>query len=195
MIRTTSIALLALAGLALAQVPRQKPPLDKEAARRAFYGGHIDAAAHQQMQGIWRIQRMEWEGTVWQGQQLEGIALIDAGHLSIEINADVSFDPDDGSIVHQSGIFRYRFNELGELETTTLIGLSNIEDTAYFVTAEPGEVRTFRVRLTNEILILERLGTRITMRRLPQPNPPFHDRVERQKQRELEAAGGDRKDS
>ena len=187
MIRFSSLVLcLGLAGLTLAhgQTAKDEQTSKQDAARRAFYGTRLDAETHELMQGVWSFTQLEWNGFTWKGQDIDGIAVIGPGHFSMEIHARIALNFSDGVLL-QTGTYSYIINALGQIEATTMIGASNLDDPESLRNADRGRVHTFRVQLANDLLILERPGSKMTMRRLPQPKPPFHDRVERAKQREL----------
>ena len=114
---------LVLAGLSLAQEPRD--PSQGYVPPRSF--GPVDAKVHAGMQGIWKIEKAEWDeiGT-FSGQDLEGCMLIDEGHLAYEVHASVYDDLDEEYLIFESGVSRYQFSPVGELETIAMVGADNL---------------------------------------------------------------------
>ena len=165
---------LVLAGLSLAQEPRD--PSQGYVPPRSF--GPVDAKVHAGMQGIWKVEKAEWDeiGT-FSGQDLEGRMLIDEGHLAYEVHASVYDDLDEEYLLFESGVSRYQFSPVGELETITMVGADNLTSLLELSTARPGEIIRFRVRLAGDVLLLDRADARFSLRRVPSPKPPFHDRI------------------
>jgi len=170
--RLSSLALCAgLAGLALAQSPREPGP--PQGKTQSFYSDRVDAATHEAMQGVWTLEQFEWDGERFGGRDLRGIALIDAGHLALEVHVR-AYANDAEVLLFQSGIYRYQFNAAGEVELIALIGGDNVADLLELSAIPPGTTSRYRMRLAEDILILERPGTRLQLRRTIQPNPPFY---------------------
>jgi hypothetical protein len=177
-IRPTTIAFaLALAGLTLAQEPRGRAEdqSSRPAAPRGY--GQIDASVHKAMQGIWKIEKIDWETEHFQGQDLAGFMLIDEGHLAFEVHARAYDDRNAEILAFQSGISRYQFSPVGELETISMVGSDNFGNFYDLEAVPPGEVRRSRVRLAGDVMLIDRPDSHISLRRVPSPKPPFHDRL------------------
>jgi hypothetical protein len=174
--RLSNVALaLVLAGLSLAQERDDKPVY---VPPRTF--GPIDFQVHEDMQGIWKFERLEWaELGLFQGRDLEGFMLIDEGHIAFEIHAFTLGDADERLLLFQSGVWRYQFTPVGELEMISMIGCDNRVTVLGFDLARTGESTRYKVRLAGDVLHLDRQSARFTLRRVPSPKPPFHDRIPR----------------
>lgn len=202
-VRLTSIALcLTLAGLALAQSTRRgqgpvsQPGQEEARIPPSFYSQRVTPEIHEDMQGVWRIEKQEWNGKVWAGRDTAGFALIDEGHMAIELHLRVYFNTGINSgdeMLLQTGIYRYDFNDFGELETHALIGSNNVDDTPAVTATRPGQISRFRVRLAGDVLILERPGSSMTLRRTQPPPPPFFVEKEAERKRLEKEAEEERK--
>lgn len=182
--RLSNVALaLVLAGLSLAQEPDPKPAY---VPPRTF--GQIDFKVHEGMQGIWKFEKLEWRDIGrFQGRDLEGFMLIDEGHLAFEIHAFTYDDAHVRLLLFQSGVSRYQFTPVGELEMISMIGCDNRVTLLGFDLARTGETTRYRVRLAGDVLFLDRSDAHISLRRVPSPLPPFHDRAPKP-----EGAAGDK---
>lgn len=168
---------LALAGLALAQSPAERPAGRTGQEGRipsSFYSDRVTPETHRAMQGVWRIEKMEWRGQSWAGGDIAGFAVIDEGHLALELHAKIFLNSAQEMLL-QTGIYRYDFDEVGQLVTYALIGSDTIQDPLEVTPTPPGEASRFRVRLGGDVLTLTRPESSLTMRRAVQPPPPFHD--------------------
>jgi hypothetical protein len=172
--RLSNVALaLVLTGLSLAQ---ERDPQPAYVPPRTF--GPIDFKVHQDMQGIWKFEKLEWrELGRFQGRELEGFMLIDEGHLAFEIHAFTYGDAHERLLLFQSGVSRYQFTPVGELETISMIGCDNKVTILGFDLAQVGETTRYKVRVAGDVLHLDRHNAHLTLRRVPSPDPPFHDRV------------------
>lgn len=177
---------LALAGLALTPTPAQTPAQTlggRTAGQRtgqegriptSFYSDRVTPETHRAMQGVWRIEKMEWFGQSWAGGDIAGFAVIDEGHMALEVHAKVFLNAAQEMLL-QTGIYRYDFDEVGLMVTHALIGADTIQDPLEVTPTPPGESSSFRVRLGGDVLVLTRPESTLTMRRAVQPPPPFHD--------------------
>ena len=172
--RLSNVALaLVLTGLSLAQERAPKPAY---VPPRTF--GQIDFKAYQDMQGIWRFEKLTWrELGTFQGRDLEGFMLIDEGHIAFEIHAFTYGDADERLLLFQSGVSRYQFTPVGELEMISMIGCDNLVTILGFDLAKTGVTTRYKVRLGGDVLHLDRQNAQLTLRRVPVPDPPFHDRL------------------
>jgi hypothetical protein len=173
---------LALAGLALAQTPGQAPearPIGRRTGQEgrlpgSFYSDMVTPETHRSMQGVWRIEKMDWRGQSWAGGDIAGFAVIDQGHMALELHVKI-FVNSAQEMLLQTGIYRYDFDEVGQMVTHALIGTDTIQDPLEVTPTPPGEGSRFRVRLGGDVLVLTRPESSLTMRRAVQPPPPFHD--------------------
>ena len=172
--RLPSLALCAvLAGLALARSPREPGSAQNPGKKQSFYTDLVDAGTHAAMQGVWNLELFEWNSQRFGGADLRGVALFAEGHAALETHLR-GYDNVAEVMLFQSGIYRYRFDETGQLQLIALIGCENVSDPLTLSTLSPGTTSSYRVRLAGDVLILERPGARLQLRRAIQPNPPFY---------------------
>ena len=152
----------------------------------SFYSDTVSADTHRDMQGVWRLEKLEWNGDVWDARDLAGFALIGPGHVALEVHARILVNTAEEMLV-QTGIYRYDFNDVGELVLHALIGTDNIQEPLETSPTPPGQQSRYRVTLAEDVLILARPQSRMQLRRAIQPSPPFSnpkrerqlDRIER----------------
>jgi hypothetical protein len=86
----------------------------------------------EEIQGLWRIERIRMGNSAFQGGQLNGYVLAASNYLSMEYHVE-NFTQDGGfdgvEYLFQTGIYEYRFSALGELELVTRIGTINLDGT------------------------------------------------------------------
>ena len=81
------------------------------------------------------------------------------------------------------------------LETSSLIGTTNITESELWTFETPGSKRLFNMLLTGDTLVLERSGeSRLEFRKLPRLPFPGQTELDRKRAKEDEAPKDERKD-
>lgn len=115
--------------------------------------------------GVWRLVRVIDVDNPIQSTMMAGFAMITDGYISFVIEAEAnSFDVFDDDPLIQVGVHHLRFNQLLQIQTSTIIGHSNLaEEFSY----EPsGTVREFEVRVAgNTMTLLRPNGSRLLFQR------------------------------
>jgi hypothetical protein len=182
-----AIALLAL----LPQNPAQDtglrpepPPRDPEERRRSL---------EQQLEGAWQLVGVTYRDVPQQNSTFSGFMLVLPDYLSIDLHMLMksSRPSEHDQPFFQSGVHRWRIAGPAQLETSSLIGTSNINDWESWTFEVPNVKRVFSMTFNGNMLVLDRKGeSRMTFRKLERL--PYPGRVlesEQERKREAERAG------
>ncbi|MCA8980542.1 MAG: hypothetical protein H6831_11840 [Planctomycetes bacterium] len=125
-------------------------PPTKEQAKR-------NAEMDKLLQGAWQLVSFEAEELEDYGRHDRAIALFGPGFFSIEMH--IAYEPIDdlpGTVMFQSGTFRYRFDDEGQLLAKLSIGAAFDRILRAMFFERPGQVRTFGIEVTENTLELRR---------------------------------------
>lgn len=178
-------AALALAAL-LSQSPPQEtglrpgaPPRDPDELVRSL---------EKQLEGAWQLTGVLYKDVPQTNSTFSGYMLVLPDYLSIDMHLMMrSLHPSGQDVpFFQSGVHRWRIAGPALLETSSLIGTSNVNDWEAWTFEVPNVKRTFSMVLREETLILDRKGeSRMTFRKIPRL--PYPGRVlESEKERKDE---------
>jgi len=135
--------------------------------------------------GFWELMHISGEGSAFFGADLKGYLLFAPDYLSFEYHFREPTDDRDVDAMHfQSGIQRYRFDGMGRMETSSMIGCSGGDEDGGVFFEEPGFARAFNIELTGDHLVLSHTFSRFEFRRIPttpytdlEPGVNFDDRL------------------
>lgn len=142
-----------------------------------------------ELNGAWRLVRVIDVDNPIQSALMAGFAMITDGYISFVIEAEANaFDAFDVDPLFQVGVHHLRFNQMLQLQTSTIIGHSNLEGT--FSYEEAGILREFEVTvLGNTLTLLRPNGSRLLFQRAE--NAVFPEKtISLIRQQRMEQAGG-----
>lgn len=132
--------------------PREEEPLPLrnplETLRR-----ELSNALAEGIVGCWQLDGFAHGGLEAPRDEIEGYALFADGYLGLVIHA-IGYDEANAEEVAaaQAGLFRYRIDEHGRLQTSTVIGHSNPFGDVEF--ERPGELREYALEQRGDLLAL-----------------------------------------
>jgi len=181
------LAVLALIVL-LPQGPPQEPGLRPEAPPRD--PDEHKRSVEEQLVGAWQLTGVLYRDVTQVNSTFAGYMLVLPDYLSIDMHLLMRSQNrgDKDQPFFQSGVHRWRLTGPTVLETSSLIGSSNVNDWEAWTFEVPHVKRTFAMVLSGDSLVLERKGeSRMTFRRLPKL--PYPGRVlQSEKERKEEEA-------
>jgi hypothetical protein len=168
--------------------PRQLP---RDAAER-------EALLTERLCGAWQLTAATYQNEEVGGLDRAGYLLAQPGYLSLELHLVMrsTWAVDSEQPFFQSGTYRWRFLGGTRLETSLLIGCTNISETERWDFEQPGQLRTYEMTLTETTLVLERGGeSRLVFKKLPAlpfpgPQQPGFDRKRPEGEGGAEKKGG-----
>lgn len=107
--------------------------------------------------GAWQLERIESAQMPLSPGDVVGYALFLDGYMALEIHgvSRVGLEYSEGQFF-QSGFHRYVLDGLGGLETSSLIGVTNLTEDETIIFQSPGDRRRFRASISEERLTLVR---------------------------------------
>lgn len=147
--------------------------------------------------GAWQLVSASIQGSKVPALDAAGYLLVVEDYLSMELHLVLPTSQASGSEqpFFQSATRRWRFTSDSRLETSALIGNTNLNPTERWDFDRPGMKVLYQVVLSEVQLVLERPGdSKLTFRRLPRlpfPGDPT-DRVPEETEPVKEGAGGGR---
>jgi hypothetical protein len=132
--------------------------------------------------GAWQLARVTYKDVPMRTSDVVGYMLVLPDYLSIELHLVMkTMHPSAlDQPFFQSGTYRWHFVGEMQLETSSLIGATNITETEQWTFDTPGSKRLFNMLLTADTLVLERRGeSKLEFRKLPRlpfPGQPELDR-------------------
>lgn len=145
------------------------PPRDPEQRKRLL---------EEQLEGAWQLTGVVYREVPQVNSTFSGYMLVLPDYLSIDMHLLMrSFVPSgQDQPFFQSGVHRWRISGPATLETSSLIGTSNVNDREAWTFEVPNVKRLFSMVLNGDTLVLDRQGeSRMTFRRLPRL--PYPGRV------------------
>lgn len=121
--------------------------------------------------GVWQLTAARFSGMRLGGKGAAGYLLVTPGHMALEVHmlVDATSDRDNPNPTFQSGIFRWRFVTDTELQTTSLIGNTNITRDGQWRFQQPGGGGSRLAVVTESTLLLEQKEkSRLEFRRVPE---------------------------
>lgn len=112
------------------------------------------------LQGAWQLVEFETDSMETYGRRDRGVALFGHGFMSIEMH--IAYEPTPeypdvpGPVFFQSGTFRYRFDDVGNLLTKLIIGAGKSDPIPEIIFERPGSVRSFEIQVTENRLEMRR---------------------------------------
>lgn len=179
------IAALALAAL-LPQGPPQDTGLRPDAPPRN--PDELKRSLEEQLQGAWQLTAVVHKEVPQTNSTFSGYMLVLPDHLSIDMHLVMKSQHPSGQDMpfFQSGVHRWRIAGPMQLETSSLIGTSNVNDWEAWTFEVPNVKRVFSMVLKQDTLILDRKGeSRMTFRKIPRLPYPGRT-LESEKEREDE---------
>jgi len=163
-----------LSGIVLAPwAQEQVPPAEKRPAQSPWNLSNEAETARlkHEILGPWQLISLENDGQGLPKGSAIGFALFLDGYMSYEAHVrSEPTVPDTEGLFFQTGTRRWRFNELMELEMSTLIGTHNLTFDEEVEFEVPGTRRVFTATLVEDELTLDRRGaqghTRLRFQRL-----------------------------
>lgn len=129
---------------------------------------------HERIQGCWQLTRVVYKDQPILASNFAGYMIVTSDHLSIDLHLllNEAFAGPAARPFFQSGIHRWRFAGENNLETSSLIGTTNVTENLLWTFEKPGTIRNFQLNLTSTTISLERPGeSRMEFRKMP--NLPF----------------------
>lgn len=161
----------------LALLPWVLGPTPQKPARGAGHGWDHKAEQgrlHKDIVGFWELTTMTGDGLTYTGADLKGYLLFAVDHLAFEYHYAAPSDIRGVDIISfQSGIHRYRFDGMGRMETSSLIGAGGGDAEDGIFLEEPGLPRVFLIELTGDHLVLSHTFSRFEYKRVP--TTPYSD--------------------
>lgn len=190
---TTLLALALVAAGATPQEPRtgirpEPPKRDPDAIQRTM---------EERLLGAWQLVSVVYQGVPQNNSSVAGYMLVLPDYLSIEMHLLMrsQFQRELDRPYFQSGTHRWRILQPTMLETSSLIGNSNVNDFEAWLFETPGTKRTFQMVLNENSLVLERAGeSRMTFKRLPRLPYPGRRLEFEHEERKREAKADDEAD-
>jgi hypothetical protein len=188
--------LLALA-LVVAGAAPQEPETGLRPEPRRRDPDAIQRTMEERLLGAWQLVGVVYQGVTQVNSSVAGYMLVSPDYLSIEMHVLMGsqLKSDYKRPFFQSGFHRWRILQPTLLETSSLIGNSNVNDYESWIFETPGTKRTFHMVLNETSLVLERKGeSRMTFKKLPRLPYPGRNLEFEQEQREkkkADAAEGD----
>lgn len=145
------------------------PPRDPEERRRSL---------EEQLLGAWQLVGVTYRDVPQQNSTFSGYMLVLPDYLSIDLHMLMkSKHPSESDQpFFQSGVHRWRIVGATKLETSSLIGTSNVNDWEAWTFEVPNVKRNFTLNFNGSILVLDRENeSRMTFRKLPRM--PYPGRV------------------
>ncbi|HVS17648.1 MAG TPA: hypothetical protein VMT18_03525 [Planctomycetota bacterium] len=161
--------LLALALVVTGAAP-QEPQTGLRPEPRRRDPEAIQRTLEERLQGAWQLIGVTYQDVEQVNSGIAGYMLVLPEYLSIEMHVQMrsKFRDDLDRSFFQSGVHRWRIFQTTKLETSSLIGNSNVNDYESWVFEAPGTKRTFQMVLKEGSLVLERAGeSRMTFKKLP----------------------------
>jgi hypothetical protein len=156
----------------------------------------IQRTLEERLQGAWQLVGVTYQDVQQVNSSLAGYMLVLPEYLSIEMHLMMrsQFKAEFDRPFFQSGVHRWRIVQPMQLETSSLIGNSNVNDYESWLFETPGTKRTFQMVLNETSLVLERRGeSRMTFKKLPRLPYPGRtlefDKEQREEKKSDEAAG------
>lgn len=134
--------------------------------------------ASERLHGAWQLVSCQLGGVNVTGGSAAGYLLVQPEYLALEVHLSLPSSTGSGSNqpFFQSGTFRWRLSAETTLETSTLIGNTNIGEDERWDFEAPGTKRSMVAVVTDTSLTLERPGeSRMVFRRLARL--PYPDRA------------------
>lgn len=160
------LGLVAVAALAFAQDPEDDVPLDPlpGVAKK-------NAALLEEMQGAWRLIELDDPFLETANRAEDAVLLVADEFLSIELHVAYFDSPQRDALLDsffQSGTYRFRLDEEGNLQAEILIGSVTTHE-GFLDFEAPGRRRPFEAEILEDRLHLTRLdrGTHFVFERLP----------------------------
>jgi hypothetical protein len=161
------IAALVLAAL-LPQSPPQETGLRPGAPPRN--PDELKRSLEEQLLGAWQLTGVIHKDVPQANSTFSGYMLVLPDHLSIDMHLVMrSQHPSEQDMpFFQSGVHRWRIAGPMQLETSSLIGTSNVNDLEAWTFEVPNVKRVFSMVLKADTLVLDRKGeSRMTFRKIP----------------------------
>ncbi|MCK6445874.1 MAG: hypothetical protein L6Q99_05725 [Planctomycetes bacterium] len=150
------------------QTPTTQDPSAQEPKPFPLSDSAVAATLGEQIQGAWQLERIDSPLVPLMPADTEGYALFHDGYMALELHGitPMGLDDSDGEFF-QTGFHRYSLDGTGGMETSSLIGVTNLTDDEDIQFQPAGDRRRFRVSLLGEKLTLERTdGTRLFFQKL-----------------------------
>ncbi len=162
---------LAPLAIALAFAAPQEPKGQEPAKPRpgTFEGADVKAArVREAILGAWQLTRGEIPDLGVGGSGVAGYALFMDGYMSMEIHVLANQGSRSSEALFQTGTHRWKLEDNGTLDSYGLIGTHNITEDEEFDFEQPGQRRSYKVRIDGEQLVLEKTDhtARLTFTRL-----------------------------
>ena len=143
------------------------------------------ARLHAEVLGFWELTHLSGEGSAFAGADLKGYLLFAPDYFAFEYHFR---EPTEirglDNTYFQSGIHKYRFDGMGRMETSSMIGSSGGDDVGGLEFEEPGRARAFMIELAGDHLVLAHTFSRFEFRRIAttpytdlEPGVNFDDRL------------------
>lgn len=160
------LGLVAVAALGFAQDPEEESPLDPlpGVAKQ-------NAALLDELQGAWRLVRFDDPFLETSNREEDAVLLVSDQFLSIELHVAYFDSPQQDELLDsffQSGTYRFRLDEEGDLQAEILIGSVTTHE-GFLDFEAPGRTRPFEAEIIENQLHLTRLdrGTLFVFERIP----------------------------